>query len=46
MRRILFLDIMKSEPLYFWFAGDVTAAMLVIKKKTISVLWKVTSIFI
>ena len=27
---------MKSEPLYFWFAGDVTAAILVVKSKSIS----------
>ena len=24
---------MKSEPLYFWFVGDVTAAILVVKNK-------------
>ena len=29
----MFLDIMKSEPLYYWFAGDVTAAILVVKNK-------------
>ena len=28
-----------------WFAGDVTAAMLVVKNKSISLLWKLNSIF-
>ena len=29
---------------YYWFARDVTAAMLVAKKKSISFLWKLDSI--
>ena len=28
-----------------WFAGDVTAAMLVVKNKSISLLWELNSIF-
>ena len=30
---------------YCWFARDVTAAMLVVKNKSISVLWELNSIF-
>ena len=30
---------------YYWFARDVTAAMLVAKKKGISLLWDLDSIF-
>ena len=26
---------MKSEPLYLWFAGDVTAAILVVKRNSL-----------
>ena len=28
-----------------WFAGDLTAAMLVVKNKSISLLWELNSIF-
>ena len=31
---------------YCWFARDVTAAMLVVKNKSISLLWELNSIFI
>ena len=31
--------------LYCWFARDVTAAMLVVKNKNISLLWELNSIF-
>ena len=31
--------------LYCWFARDVTAAMLVVKNKSISLLWELNSIF-
>lgn len=31
--------------MYCWFALDVLAAMLVVKNKTISVLWEQNSIF-
>ena len=30
---------------YCWFAGDVMEAMLVVKNKNISLLWKLNSIF-
>ena len=29
----------------YWFAHDVTAAMLVVKNKSISLLWELNSIF-
>jgi len=29
----------------YWFARDVTAAMLVVKNKSISLLWELNSIF-
>ena len=32
--------------IYCWSAGDVTAAMLVVKNKSISLLWELNSIFI
>ena len=31
---------------YCWFARDVTAAMVVVKNKSISLLWELNSIFI
>ena len=30
---------------YCWFASDVTAALLVVKNKSISLLWELNSIF-
>ena len=33
------------KTLYYWFASDVTAAMLVVKNKSISLLWELNSIF-
>ena len=35
----------KANMGYCWFAHDVTAAMLVVKKKSISLLWELNSIF-
>ena len=32
-------------PINCWFARDVTAAMLVVKNKSISLLWELNSIF-
>ena len=34
---------MKVE--YWWFERDVTAAMLVVKNKSISLIWELNSIF-
>ena len=34
-----------SVKFYFWFAHDVTAAMLVVKNKSIFLLWELNSIF-
>ena len=42
-------DLLYCRPpfiLYSWFARDVTAAMLVVKNKSISHLWELNSIFI
>ena len=38
-------SIMDATPLNCWFARDVTAAMLVVKNKSISLLWELNSIF-
>ena len=35
----------QNGPSYCWFARDVTAAMLVFKNKSTSLLWELNSIF-
>ena len=38
--------VVTSTPCYnCWFARDVTAAMLVVKNKSVSLLWELNSIF-
>ena len=36
----------KNEMTNYWYAGDVTATMLAVKNKNISLLWELNSIFI
>ena len=38
-------EVLEDSWLYCWFARDVRAAMLVIKDKSISLLWELNSIF-
>ena len=38
-------NVWKYPPWDCWFAHDVTAAMLVVKNKSISLLWELNSIF-
>ena len=39
------LLVTRVKTLYRWFARDVTAAMLAVKNKSISLLWEINSIF-
>ena len=43
--RVLQLILQVSYMQYFWFARDVTAAILVVKNKSISLRWELYSIF-
>ena len=36
---------LRSNVIYGWFAGDVMAPMLMIRNKSVSLLWELNSIF-
>ena len=45
LQRLAYLKKVCTSRSYCWFARDVTAAMLVVKNKSISLLWELNSIF-